>query len=177
MRCLGSLGRLGCLGRFAGRVSRKRLYGVRMIPVNQLVPRALAEILRKAPLSEEKVRFAWRSAVGPVVDKATAIELRGGVLVVGVKDATWQREIERSAGVIRARLDALLGAGVVRYIEVTVGWPAESRALRAAAPPRADSAPDSAATPARSGSATAAVEPARSADRSAGESGTGRRGR
>ena len=148
-----------------------------MIPVNDLVPRALAEILRKAPLNEEKVRFAWRSAVGSAVDNATAIELRGGVLVVGVKDAAWQREIERSAGVIRTRLAALLGAGVVRYIEVTVGSPAESRVSPAAAPPRADSAPESAATAARSGSATAAAGPARSAGRSAGESGTARRDR
>jgi hypothetical protein len=39
---------------------------------------------------------------------------------VKAKDAAWQREIERSAGVIRARLDSLLGARVVRYIEVTL---------------------------------------------------------
>ena len=87
------------------------------------MPEALAELLRKAPLTPEKVAFAWRSAVGAAVDKATTIALHGGVLHVRAKDATWQRELERSAAVVRARLDALLGAGVVRYIDVTVARP------------------------------------------------------
>jgi hypothetical protein len=89
-----------------------------MIPAHQLIPTALAEILRKAPLTPEKVAFAWRSAVGPAVDNATTIELRGGVLYVQTRDASWQREVERSAGLIRSRLATLLG-NVVRSIEVT----------------------------------------------------------
>ena len=89
-----------------------------MIPAHQLIPSALAGILRKAPLTPEKVAFAWRSAVGPAVDNATTIELRGAVLYVQTRDATWQREVERSAGLIRSRLATLLG-NVVRSIEVT----------------------------------------------------------
>ncbi len=89
-----------------------------MIPVHRFMPDVLADLLRKAPLTPEKVAFAWRSAVGPAVDKATAVELRDRVLVVRAKDATWQREVERSAALIRARLDALLGRDAVRYIEV-----------------------------------------------------------
>ena len=91
-----------------------------MIPVQQFMPAALAEILKKAPLTPEKVAFAWRSAVGPAVDKATTIELRGSVLYVRARDASWQREVERSAGLIRSRLTTLLG-NVVRSIEVTRG--------------------------------------------------------
>jgi hypothetical protein len=94
-----------------------------VIPVHAFMPQAVAEILRKAPLTPEKVAFAWRSAVGPAVDKASTIALHGGVLHVRAKDAAWQRELERAAVVIRARLDALLGAGVVRYIDVTVSRP------------------------------------------------------
>ena len=90
-----------------------------MIPVSQFMPSAVAEILRKAPLTPEKVAFAWRTAVGAAVDNASVAVLRGDVLYVRVKDASWQREVERSAALIRARLDTLLGAGVVRYIEVT----------------------------------------------------------
>jgi hypothetical protein len=90
-----------------------------MIAVQRFMPAAVAEILRKAPLTPEKVAFAWRSAVGAAVDKATSVELRGGILQVQTKDAAWQREIERSAVVIRGRLDALLGPDVVRYIDVT----------------------------------------------------------
>jgi hypothetical protein len=88
-----------------------------MIPVHQFLPSALAEILRKAPLTPEKVAFAWRSAVGPAVDNATTIDLRNGVLYVRARDAAWQREVERSAGLIRSRLSPLLG-NVVKTIEV-----------------------------------------------------------
>lgn len=90
-----------------------------MTPVHQFMPKVLAEVLRKAPLSPEKVAFAWRAAVGPAVDNATTIELRERVLRVHVRDVAWQREIERSMTLIRARLDALLGAGVVRDVDVT----------------------------------------------------------
>ena len=92
-----------------------------MIPVSRFMPDAIADILRKAPLSDEKVAFAWRSAVGPAVDKATTIELRDRVLYVRAENAAWRREVERSAALIRSRLDALLGEGVVGYVDVTCG--------------------------------------------------------
>jgi len=82
------------------------------------MPEALADVLRRAPLTPEKVAFSWRTAVGPAVDKVTAVELDNGVLYVRARDAAWQREIERSAALIRSRLDALLGERVVRRIEV-----------------------------------------------------------
>jgi len=82
------------------------------------MPDALADVLRRAPLTPEKVAFSWRTAVGPAVDKVTAVELDGGVLYVRARDAAWQREIERSAALIRSRLDGLLGERVVRRIEV-----------------------------------------------------------
>ena len=96
------------------------LSSLAVIPAQQVMPGALAAILRKAPLTPEKVAFAWRTAVGPAVDRVTTIELRGSVLHVRARDAAWQREVERSAGLIRARLDALLGEGVVRGLDVTV---------------------------------------------------------
>jgi Dna[CI] antecedent DciA-like protein len=87
-------------------------------PAHVLMPAALAAILRKAPLTPEKVAFAWRTAVGAAVDHATTVELHQGVLTVRAKDAAWTREVERSAALIRARLQGLLGDGVVRYIDV-----------------------------------------------------------
>jgi len=92
-----------------------------MIPVHDVMPGALAEVLRKAPLTPEKIAFAWRTAVGPAVDRVTSIELKGRELHVRAKDASWQREVERSAALIRNRLNALLGDGVVRGLDVTVG--------------------------------------------------------
>jgi hypothetical protein len=90
-----------------------------MIQVHRVIPDALAEVLRKAPLNDEKVAFAWRSSVGPAIDRGTSVALRDGVLHVTVRDAAWRREVERSAPLIRARLDSLLGRGVVRAIDIS----------------------------------------------------------
>jgi len=82
------------------------------------MPDALAEILRKAPLNDDKIAFAWRAAVGAALDRGTTVSLDKGVLRVHAESPAWRREVERSGGLIRARLDALLGRGVVRSIEV-----------------------------------------------------------
>ena len=82
------------------------------------MPDALAAILRKAPLTEDKVAFAWRSAVGAAMDRGTSVTLQGDVLRVVAREPAWGREVERSEALIHARLDSLLGRGVVRAIEV-----------------------------------------------------------
>lgn len=89
-----------------------------MQPLNGFLPQALAAMLRKAPLCDEKVAFAWRTAVGPAVARVTSVTLQKGILRVQTRDAAWQREVERAAAVVRHRLDDLLGAGVVRRIDV-----------------------------------------------------------
>lgn len=94
-----------------------------MIQVHRFIPDALAQILRKAPLSGEKVAFAWRSSVGPAIDRGTTVSLREGVLQVTAREAAWGREVERSEALIRARLDSLLGHGVVRAITFVVSNP------------------------------------------------------
>jgi hypothetical protein len=43
------------------------------------------------------------------------------VLHVRAKDAAWQREVERSMGIVRSRMETLLGKGVVGDIRVTAG--------------------------------------------------------
>ncbi len=100
-----------------------RCYRVHVVPVADLLPGALADILTRAPLSPEKVAFAWRHAAGPAVDRATTVELCDGVLRVRVHDAAWQREVERAAPVLKDRLRRVLGDRVLRRIEVTVARP------------------------------------------------------
>jgi len=95
------------------------MYRAPMLPVHRIIPDALVEILRKAPLTDEKVAFAWRSSVGPAIDRGTSVSLHDGVLRVTVREAAWGKEVERSAALIRARLDALLGRGVVRAMEIS----------------------------------------------------------
>ena len=89
-----------------------------MIPVHRFMPDALAVVLRRAPLSPEKIAFAWRTAVGPSVNRVTSVQLDGATLRVTAKDAQWRREIEHSAGLIRARMEDLLGPGIVRGLDV-----------------------------------------------------------
>lgn len=98
-----------------------------MIPIRQVVPGALAAVLRDAPLTPEKVQFAWRTAVGPAVANVTAACLREGVLAVEARDRHWQREVQRNLPMILARLQELLGTSVTR-VEVT--------AIDAAGPPK-----------------------------------------
>jgi hypothetical protein len=94
-----------------------------VIPIQQVLPGALAAVLRKAPLTKEKVEFAWRTAVGPALAKVTTVEWRGtglqsdtdlqhGRLRVMARDANWQREVNRARPVILARLRDILGDAV-----------------------------------------------------------------
>jgi hypothetical protein len=89
--------------------------------VGTLVPAGLAVALRKAPLCDEKVGLAWRLAVGPAIDLATTARLVEGVLQVSVERPEWQREIRRSAALIRSRLETVLGQGSVRSLKVSGG--------------------------------------------------------
>jgi predicted nucleic acid-binding Zn ribbon protein len=76
------------------------------------------ELLRDAPLSEGKVTFAWKTAVGPALERATAVRLERGTLVVETSGTQWAREIKRSSAVILTRLKTLLGEDAVQSIEV-----------------------------------------------------------
>jgi len=87
-------------------------------PLQRAIPGAVIEILRAAPLSDGKVNFAWRSAVGQALERVTAVKLEQGVLIVETAGPQWSREIMRSSGIILRRLEAFLGAGVVEKIEV-----------------------------------------------------------
>lgn len=102
-----------------------------MVPTGRILPGVLAEVLRKAPLSPEKVRFAWRAAVGPLVARHGLVRLDGhGTLHVTASDAHWTRELQESARLILPRMAALLGDGVVRSIAVRDGAAAQSARSR-----------------------------------------------
>jgi hypothetical protein len=83
-----------------------------------VMPAALVELLRSSPMSAGKAQFAWQAAVGPAVDRATAVRLEGDLLIVDTQSAQWAHEIKRSTGVILARLQQLLGPNVVNAIAV-----------------------------------------------------------
>jgi len=85
-----------------------------MQSLKQTMPRALDEIVRRAPLSAGKVEFAWGLVVGPTVQRNTAIRLEAGVLLIDASSRQWADEVRRSSRVIVARLQGLLGQAVTR---------------------------------------------------------------
>jgi predicted nucleic acid-binding Zn ribbon protein len=88
-----------------------------VIRAQRIIPSVLAEVVRKAPLCPEKVSFAWTAAVGAAMQRVTSVRLDDqGVLHVTASDAHWAREVHRSSRLILARLDTLLGEGVVREL-------------------------------------------------------------
>ena len=88
-----------------------------MVPAHKAIPAVLAEVLRKAPLCPEKVEFAWRAAVGSAMARVTRVTLGDdGVLHVTSSEAHWKTEVKRSSKLILARLETMLGAGVVKRL-------------------------------------------------------------
>ena len=96
-----------------------------MIAVQRVLPDTLSEIVRRQPLTQDKVDFAWRTAVGPALARVSSARLDGdGTLRVRTDDDRWTREIERGRDVIRARLDRFLGEDLKR---VAVSGPRSSQ--------------------------------------------------
>ena len=89
-----------------------------MRSISHIVPAALRELLRMAPLSDGKVAFAWKAAVGPALERATDVRLEAGTLIVETAGPEWTREVQRSSGVILTRIKTLLGDGTVQRIEI-----------------------------------------------------------
>ncbi|MBY0494650.1 MAG: DUF721 domain-containing protein [Cyanobacteria bacterium] len=86
-----------------------------MIKANQVMPAVVADVIRKAPLTDEKVAFAWRLAVGPAVAKATTVRLAAdGTLYVSAESKAWVDSIRASVGLIRSRLAHFLGDDAVK---------------------------------------------------------------
>jgi predicted nucleic acid-binding Zn ribbon protein len=87
-------------------------------PLQHALPGALTEILRAAPLSDGKVAFAWRSAVGPALERVTKVKLEGRVLIVETASPQWSHEVMRSSPIILKRLQTFLGASAIEKIEL-----------------------------------------------------------
>ena len=109
-----------------------------MEPVQSLMSGAVARLVRPAPLSPEKVVFAWRAAVGPAVARVTRARLTGhGSLEVVVDDDRFGDELARSASMVLSRLQELLGADTAVRLDVKrPGKPASRRRRSGAGPGR-----------------------------------------
>ena len=93
-----------------------------VIKANQVMPALVAEVIRKAPLSDEKVACAWRLAVGPTLDKSTSVRLGDdGTLYVTAESKAWADSVRESIGLIRSRLAHFLGEDVVKRVSYPDG--------------------------------------------------------
>lgn len=90
-----------------------------MIKAPQVWPAALAPAIRQAPLTAEKVEFAWRAAGGPAIARATRVSLgEDQVLRVSSDDPQWLVAVAGMRATLLRQLTPWLGAGTVRAIEV-----------------------------------------------------------
>ena len=81
------------------------------------MPGVVAEVIRKAPLTDEKVTFAWRLTVGPAMAKATSVRLASdGTLYLRADSPAWLDGVRQSVGLIRSRLAHYLGDDAVKRI-------------------------------------------------------------
>ena len=76
-------------------------------------------MLARQPNSAAKIAFAWRMAAGLAMARhGTPRWSEDGVLTVEAGDAAWRRELRYARPVLLERLRELLGADVVRKLEV-----------------------------------------------------------
>jgi hypothetical protein len=90
----------------------------RFEPLAHAVPNAIGVLLRSTPMSPGKLEFAWKSVVGPAMDRGTHVRLEGTQLLVEARTAAWSKEVSRSSRIILKRLQSLLGADVIRELKV-----------------------------------------------------------
>jgi predicted nucleic acid-binding Zn ribbon protein len=89
-------------------------------PLAQAIPRAVATLLRDTPMSPGKLAFAWKTVVGPAMDRGTFVRLDGRTLLVDAKTTAWAKEVSRSSPIILRRLQTLLGSEVINELNVRV---------------------------------------------------------
>jgi hypothetical protein len=90
-----------------------------MVPLQSVLPEAMAALLARQPLSPGKVALAWRLAVGPLLARVATVRLGAdGVLEVRTTDARWREELERASGLIQRRLATILGEGTVGALDI-----------------------------------------------------------
>jgi len=80
----------------------------------------VATLLRDTPMSPGKLAFAWKTVVGPAMDRGTFVRLDGRTLLVDARTAAWAKEVSRSSPIILKRLQTLLGREVINELNVRV---------------------------------------------------------
>jgi predicted nucleic acid-binding Zn ribbon protein len=101
-----------------------------MVRAPELLQAALAPAVRQAPLTPEKVEFAWRAAGGAAIARTTRVALgEDRVLRVTGDDPQWLDAVHGMRSHLLRQLEPWLGAGTVALIEVIGGTAPKARRL------------------------------------------------
>jgi predicted nucleic acid-binding Zn ribbon protein len=96
--------------------------------IDAILDRMTSRMGLSARLEREKALILWKEAVGSNVARRTAaMSIRGGRLVVVVKDSTWLQELSLLKEDIIERLNSLLGKRIVEDLILRIGDPARER--------------------------------------------------
>jgi predicted nucleic acid-binding Zn ribbon protein len=91
-----------------------------MEPLSSTAAPALRALLNDQPTTSAKVTFAWAIVAGPALARASTPVWSGdGTLYVRARSDAWRSELRRSKPVLLQRLNHLLGADVVRRLDVS----------------------------------------------------------
>jgi predicted nucleic acid-binding Zn ribbon protein len=108
-----------------------------MQALNSTATQVLRTILDQQPLTEAKVRFAWRMVAGPTVAGATAVRwTEDGRLCVTVKSEDWRRELTRARPILLERLRELVGKDAVKTMCIEAPAAAGPSTVRPGGPRR-----------------------------------------
>jgi predicted nucleic acid-binding Zn ribbon protein len=90
-------------------------------PVGPLVQRLLRQLGLERQLEEYRAVEAWSEVVGPAIAaQARAVAVRDGVLFVDVVSNVWMQELGLLRDSIAERLNAHLGAPLVRKVVLSI---------------------------------------------------------
>jgi predicted nucleic acid-binding Zn ribbon protein len=90
-------------------------------PVGPLVTRLLRQLGLERRLEEFRAVELWPEVVGPAIAaQARAVSVRDGVLFVDVASNVWMQELGLLRGSITERLNARLGAPLVRKVVLSM---------------------------------------------------------
>jgi hypothetical protein len=96
------------------------MYHLGMEPLSSTAAPALRVLLDDQPTTPAKVVFAWTIVAGPALSRATTpVWSSDGTLYVRARTEAWREEVRRSKAVLLERLNQLLGAGIVRRLDVS----------------------------------------------------------
>src|SRR5687768_13670 len=102
-----------------------------MLDLFRTLPFLAREIDDAAPLREAIVFAAWRRTAGEALTShAAPVRLQNATLTIAVSNRTWQAHLKDLASQMLFKLNSLLGASTVSYIEFEIDEAAVLKARR-----------------------------------------------